>query len=175
MSAVPRITRINSAPAWQRIFLYLTLTGLGATGLIWMGIHYANGGFAGENRPFALLHQIMIFHGILGYAVAVALGLFLAQHVGAGWRARRSRGTGISVLSLFAALMASAMVLYYSGDDTLRTLASLTHQIVGVGLVLAVPAHVLQRVRKAATAPTHPPATGNRRTPSRSVNSPAAR
>ena len=171
MASVPRI---NSAPAWQRMFLYLTLTGLGVTGLIWMGIHYANGGFAGENRPYALLHQLMIFHGILGYLMAVAVGLFLAQHVGAGWRARRSRATGISLLALFATLMASALVLYYSGDDTLRTLASLTHQIVGVGLVLAVPAHVVQRVRKAASAPA--PSHGHRQQVNapRSANSPTA-
>ena len=166
MSSVPRI---NSAPAWQRMFLYLTLTGLGASGLIWMGVHYASqSGFAGESAPYALLHQLMVFHGVLGYLMAVAVGLFLAQHVGAGWRARRSRATGISVLSLFAALMASALVLYYSGDDTLRTLASLTHQIVGVGLVLAVPAHVVQRVRKAASAPA--PSRGHRQ----QANSPTA-
>ena len=154
--------------------LYLTLTGLGVTGLIWMGIHYANGGFAGENRPYALLHQLMIFHGVLGYLMAVALGLFLAQHVGAGWRARRSRATGISLLALFATLMASALVLYYSGDDTLRTLASLSHQIVGVGLVLAVPAHVVQRVRKAARAPA--PSHGHRQQVNapHSANSPTA-
>ncbi len=166
--------RINSAPAWQRMFLYLTLTGLGVTGLIWMGLHYVNGGFAGENRPYALLHQLMIFHGILGYLVAVAVGLFLAQHVGAGWRARRSRATGISLLALFATLMASALMLYYSGDDSLRALASLTHQIVGVGLVLAVPAHVMQRVHKAVIAPTPSSAIGNRQAPSRSANSPTA-
>jgi hypothetical protein len=156
------------------MFLYLTLTGLGVTGLVWMGLHYANGGFAGENRPYALLHQLMIFHGILGYLVAVAVGLFLAQHVGAGWRARRSRATGISLLALFATLMASALVLYYSGDDSLRALASLAHQIVGVGLVLAVPAHVMQRVRKAArmSAPSHGhPQQVNT---SRSANSPSA-
>lgn len=171
MASVPRI---NSAPAWQRIFLYMTLTGLGVTGLIWMGIHYANGGIAGENRPYALLHQLMIFHGVLGYLMAVALGLFLAQHVGAGWRARRSRATGISLLALFATLMASALVLYYSGDDTLRTLASLSHQIVGVGLMLTLPAHVVQRVRKAACAPA--PSHGHRQQVNapHSANSPSA-
>ncbi len=171
MASVPRI---NSAPAWQRMFLYLTLTGLGVTGLIWMGLHYANGGFSGENRPYALLHQLMIFHGILGYLVAVAVGLFLAQHVGAGWRARRSRATGISLLALFATLMASALVLYYSGDDSLRALASLTHQIVGVGLVLAVPAHVVQRARKAARMPALSHGHPQQVNASRSVDSPSA-
>lgn len=172
MASVPRI---NSAPAWQRMFLYLSLAGLGASGLLWMGIHYATqSGFTGESVPYALLHQLMVFHGVLGYLMAVAVGLFLAQHVGAGWRARRSRTTGISLLALFAALMTSALVLYYSGDDTLRTIASFTHQIVGVGLVLALPIHVVQRVRKATRAPA--PARGHRQqaNSSRSVNPPTA-
>ena len=53
MASVPRI---NSAPAWQRMFLYLTLTGLGVTGLIWMGLHFGSRWFrAGSVREISAI------------------------------------------------------------------------------------------------------------------------
>ena len=145
------VQRTNSAPRWQRLFLYLTLSGLAVTGSAWMIIHYATGGFSGEHRPYAMLHQLMIYHGILGYVMAIATGIFLGQHVAAGWRAGRSRATGVSVMILLGVLMSTALVLYYSGNDDLRSLASLVHQILGVGVVLAIPLHVAQRIAR----PTH--------------------
>lgn len=140
--------RTNPVPRWQRLFLYLVLSGLGATGLAWMGIHYASGGFSGENRPYALLHQLMVYHGILGYFMAVVMGGFVGQHVVAGWRARRNRATGISVIFLLTLLMGTALVLYYSGNDALRSLGSLVHQVLGVGVILAIPVHVARRLAK---------------------------
>ena len=146
------VRRVNSVPRWQRSLLYLALSGLVLTGLAWMILHYANGGFAGEDRPYALLHQFMVLHGILGYVAAVAVGVFLGQHVPAGWRAGRNLATGLSVAALFAVLMSTALVLYYSGEESWRTLASLAHQILGLGLILAVPLHVARR--RARRAPT---------------------
>ena len=146
------VNRVNSVPRWQRSLLYLALSGLALTGLAWMILHYANGGFAGADRPYARLHQLMVLHGILGYAVAVAVGAFLSQHVAAGWRAGRNVATGLSVAVLFAALMSTALVLYYSGEESLRMLASLAHQMLGLGLILAVPLHVARRrARRALT------------------------
>lgn len=147
---MPEVQRANSAPRWQRLFLYLTLSGLAVTGLAWMAIHYASGGFSGERRPYALLHQLMVYHGILGYVMAVATGIFLGQHVAAGWRAGRNRATGVSVMILLGVLMGTALVLYYSGNDAVRTLASWVHQMLGVGVVLAIPVHVAQRVSRPA-------------------------
>jgi hypothetical protein len=143
-------SRFNSVPHWQRSLLYLTVSGLAVTGLAWMALHYASGGFAGEDRPYALLHQLMVLHGILGYATAVAVGMFLGQHVATGWRSGRNLATGLSVAVLFGALMGTALVLYYSGEDALRTLASLSHQMLGLGLIAAVPLHVARhRARRA--------------------------
>lgn len=135
-------SRFNSVPHWQRSLLYLTVSGLAVTGLAWMALHYASGGFAGEDRPYALLHQLMVLHGILGYATAVAVGMFLGQHVATGWRSGRNLATGLSVAVLFGALIGTALVLYYSGEEWLRTVASLSHQILGLGLILTVPLHV---------------------------------
>lgn len=141
--------RVNSVPRWQRSFLYLSLSGLAVTGLAWMTLHYASGGFAGEDRPYARLHQLMVLHGVLGYAMAVAVGAFLGQHVATGWRSGRNLATGLSVATLFAVLMSTALVLYYSGEESVRTMASLIHQMLGLGLIMAVPLHVAgRRVRR---------------------------
>ena len=155
--------RVNSVPRWQRSFLYLTLSGLAVTGLAWMVLHYASGGFGGEDRPYARLHQLMVLHGIVGYAAAVAVGTFLSQHVPAGWRAGRNVATGLSVAVLFAALMSTALVLYYSGEESLRAFASLAHQILGLGLILAVPLHVGRRreLSRRASAETGRPDAGS--------------
>ena len=144
------VNGVNSVPRWQRSLLYLALSGLVLTGLAWMILHYANGGFAGEDRPYALLHQLMVLHGILGYVAAVAVGVFLGQHVPAGWRAGRNLATGLSVAALFAVLMSTALVLYYSGEESLRAFASLTHQMLGLSLILAVPLHVARRCARRA-------------------------
>jgi len=84
-------------------------------------------------------------HGVLGYAAAVLLGSLLGRHIPAGLRSGRRRVTGITALSLAGALLLTALLLYYAGSDTVRTVSSVTHQVLGVVAVVVVWVHLTRR------------------------------
>jgi hypothetical protein len=63
-------------------------------------------------------------------------GLLWGVHMVNAWQARRRRWSGGALFGLGAVLIATGWLLYYAGDDGLRSVASFGHW----GLGLAAPA-----------------------------------
>lgn len=76
-------------------------------------------------------------HAAGGLVMTLLIGALFSVHMRSGWRRRRQRGSGLLVATLFMVLNASAVGIYYLGDDTLGAAAAFIH--LGVGLVLIGP------------------------------------
>lgn len=75
---------------------------------------------------------VAALHAIGGFAMMALAGAIWSVHMRSGWRRRKHRGSGLTLAVALPALAASAIALYYAGDDGLGALAALLHLAVGV-------------------------------------------
>ena len=80
---------------------------------------------------------VAALHAGAGLAVIMLLGSLWTVHMRANWRRGRQRTSGAALGAMLLLLAASAVGVYYLGDDALGTAAALLH--LGVGVALAVP------------------------------------
>jgi len=122
---------------WHRRLLVATLSAVAATGVLWFLLHDVM-----DREPDEVLRTLLVAHGVIAFASAIAFGSVLPLHVLAGWRQRRNRLTGLAVALTVVLLIASALLLYYGGEET-RAWARLIHLAVGFAAIVAVPLHVV--------------------------------
>ena len=101
MSAAPGRAplRAGSVPRWQRLWLDLSAWGLGLSGVAWLVLHYARGAGADDGTwlPHPAEAWLMRLHGLAGFALLLAVGMFLPLHVPQGWRQQRGHlGSGVA-------------------------------------------------------------------------------
>ena len=111
---------MNRLQPWHRVLLYAVLALLVLSGTLWE---------AGIART-----MLIKVHGAAAMASLVALGALLARHVTCGWAAKANRTTGVVMLAALLWLVVSGYLLYYAGDEALRTYAGQTHFWVGLAL-----------------------------------------
>lgn len=85
----------------------------------------------GARVPVAALHAAG------GFALMLLMGALWSVHMRSGWRRRKQRISGTVLGVLLLLLAATAVAVYYLGDDTLGNVAALAH--LALGLTLAVP------------------------------------
>lgn len=98
----------------------------------------------------ALRNGCAIAHASLGLMVLLFLGAIWGIHMRSGWRRRRHYVSGIGVVTLLAALAATALVIYYASDEAVNSAASVAHLAIGMGVCLLFVWHWL-RGRSART------------------------
>ena len=111
----------------MRALIFAALLALLATGVLWK-----------LDMERALLMKI---HGAAAMAGMVLLGTLLARHVPCGWKKRANRISGAALLTALLWLVVSGYALYYSGNESLRALASQTHFWIGVALAVVLALH----------------------------------
>ena len=98
-------------------------------------------------------------HAAGSFALLLLMGALWSVHMRSGWRRRRQRASGLVLGLMLLVLAASAVAVYYLGDDTLGAVSSFLH--LGTGLALAAPFgwHWVhgRRVRRQAQAAAHRP------------------
>lgn len=127
----------NKLPRW----LYWTLHGSGLalllSGLVWLVLHYALGaGFDADRLPHPGEAWALRFHGLLLYPFLLALGGLGTVHIPRGWRERRNVASGLLLIGLGFALIASGYVLYYWTSDDRRMLIGTLHASLGALMAL---------------------------------------
>lgn len=145
-------TRSARLAKWQIWLLSLSGTLLWLSGSAWLLLHFygqATGEFGPEANPLEpwmlRLHGFVMLPALLGVG-----GLFIA-HFPKGWIHRPQRIIGI-VLGVFLAILAiTGYLLYYVGDDDLRTLFSKTHWIAGLAVPAAFIWHYVNGLRARGT------------------------
>jgi cation transport ATPase len=117
-------------------FVYLIFGLLLVTGVIWM---WAQTSLDEGNQLSSFMLKL---HGAAAMAALILLGA-LFNHVRKGWKARKNRSSGITLLLVILFLVVTGYGLYYAGDEQLRSLISHWHTWIGLGISLLIPAHVV--------------------------------
>lgn len=129
-------TRLARLARWQIMLLTISGSVLWLSGAAWLLLHYygqAQSEFGAETNPLEpwllRLHGLVLIPALLGFG-----GLFVA-HMPKGWSNRTQRFIGIGLTAVLAILILSGYMLYYVGNDALRSGTSIVHWALG----LAVP------------------------------------
>jgi hypothetical protein len=145
----PHAPKVTLGPLQKRS-LYAVTAALCLSGAVWIWLRYfgaVQGTFGPEPSP--LQPVFLKLHGAAAMTFLVVLGALLPQHVALGWRTKRQRPSGASILAVCAALTATGWCLYYAGSDGLRAYASWIHTVLGLALPAFITLHArLARKRK---------------------------
>lgn len=130
-------SRVAHLPFWQSfsthsIFLICAVSGV----LYLLSRQFEIKLFPLEN------HSILVAHGFSAYLFVLLFGAVLPNHIKGGWHNKRNRISGGSMVLVMALLLLSGLFLYY-GDET-RDAALWVHWVIGCGLVLLFPLHVIR-------------------------------
>lgn len=142
--------RPSRLPKWQEWSVYATLGLLIVTGLAWLALDWwvrIEGEFGPEHHPAE--HVALIVHGIAAFAFLVVGGSMIPVHVKLGWNLKRNWKSGLwlGLSTIVTAL--TALGLYYFGEDSLRSAASLAHWVVGLVIIPALLVHAVRGRRGA--------------------------
>ena len=135
---------------WQRRALYGAFALLTLSGLLWLLAHYwlRPVGDYGETisplEPWA-----MKMHGAAAMLILFLVGAILNNHLRRALKSQRNRSSGWAMVAVLALLTLSGYALYYIAVEQSRPLWSMLHWIIGLGLPLLVPLHVVLGRRSA--------------------------
>lgn len=120
---------------WQIWLLTVPGSGLWLTGAAWLLLHYfgqTQGEFGPETNPVE--PYMMKLHGFFLIPALLGIGGMFVVHIPKGWTHIHQRIAGIALCGVLGLLIASGYLLYYIGNETARSWASLAHWCVGLGL-----------------------------------------
>ncbi len=116
--------------------VYLVFGLLLVTGVVWM---WAQSSLDEGSLVSSLMLKL---HGAAAMVALILLGA-LINHMRKGWKARKNRSSGLTLVLVILFLVITGYGLYYAGDEQLRSLISQWHAWIGLGLFLLLPAHAL--------------------------------
>ena len=120
-------------PVSLRASLYATGALVSLTGVAWLVVN---------DSSRALSVACRELHGSAAMVFLVLLGAVAALHAPLGWRERRNRMSGALLSAALTVLLVTGIVLYYAGDERVRTLSSTVHWCLGLAAVVLLGAHV---------------------------------
>jgi hypothetical protein len=135
--------RLSPRHQW---YLYTVFGVLFVSGVVWAVFHYciAAAGEFGETRsPFELL--ALQVHGAAAMGALIVIGSLIPIHMRTGWFARLNFASGCTLIGVNTLLIVSGYLLYYCGNDVLRSYVSVVHLAVGIILAAALFWHVYNR------------------------------
>jgi hypothetical protein len=131
-------------PRRQRLAVYLVSTLLWATGIVWLVLDQC---FARQEQfgrtPHPLEPPLLLAHGMLAIASAYLLGWVSARHVLLWWTAGLRRVSGAVFAALTALLGLTGFALFFLSSDRWQRCAQLTHEALGLSIVLFALQHWL--------------------------------
>lgn len=133
----------------MRLSLYLVLGLLFLSGVLWLLLD----NFVSVKNSLGLSEKhysqswMLTFHGIMSYPFLLLFGAMLANHVVVGWKSKRYRFSGVSMVFFLSLLSLSALALYYSGSEDGRRYCSYLHIALGLLLPMIIAWHVTEKIR----------------------------
>lgn len=129
--------RIGRMARWHKNTVYAILLTCAVTGLMWFGL----GEFAELLPP--QLRFWWVTHGLSGLLALCIIGSALPQHLMVTWKSHRNRFAGAMATLIFALIAISTGLLFY-GNEGLHDPAKWMHIILGLGLCLIFPWHIIK-------------------------------
>ena len=145
--------RPGRLPRWQEWAVYLSFALLLATGVAWLLLDCfirVEGEFGPEHHPAQ--QMTLILHGVVAYAFLILCGAMIPVHIPGGWTAKRNVKSGITLVATLLLIGATALGLYYLGNEELRTGFGTVHWVVGLVALPLLLAHILSGRRGVAVA-----------------------
>jgi hypothetical protein len=105
-----------------------------------LALWYGQSTSAETLSPPSWLHGVRVLHGVLNTILCAVFGYLVAFHIRYGWALRANWVTGLIMEVVFAALILSALAIYYADEDPFRANLIWVHRLVGaaVPVVLAI-------------------------------------
>ena len=135
--------------------LYWIVLSLWGSGLLWLLFHYflrVPGDFGDTAHP--LEAWWLRLHGLMGFAVLVAIGSVLPIHVSRAWQLNKNRRSGLAMKAYFLWLALTGYALYYFLSEANEAWLPLAHWIAGLAMPLAGLAHIRLGRRRAPATPS---------------------
>ncbi|HEV2284455.1 MAG TPA: hypothetical protein VGR80_00315 [Steroidobacteraceae bacterium] len=131
-------------PRRQRLAVYATCAALWVSGVLWLILdqfcaHQEQFG----RTPHPLEAPLLLLHGILAIASAYLLGWVSARHVLLWWTAGLRRTSGAVFAASMAILGLTGFALFFLTSDRWQRVATLSHDVLGVAIVLFALQHWL--------------------------------
>ena len=126
-------TRSARLARWQIMLLAISGALLWLSGAAWLLLHYfgqMQGEFGPEINP--LEPWLLRLHGLVLIPALIGLGGLLVAHIPKGWKDVPQRNIGLGLTGLVIVLIVSGYLLYYLGDETLRSWTSIAHWSIGL-------------------------------------------
>jgi hypothetical protein len=106
-----------------------------------VALWYGQSASAETLSPPAWLHSMRVLHGVLNPILCAVFGFLVCQHIRYGWALRANWVTGLLMEGAFAALIVSALAVYYADEGALRGLLASLHRFVGAALPALLALH----------------------------------
>jgi hypothetical protein len=128
----------------QQRWFYGAFAVLFATGAGWMVLHWWPTNGDADLGPSPAEPWLMKIHGAAAMVALVVLGALIPLHIRRGWRVGVNRFTGMVMIGTMGLLALTGYGLYYAGGEKLRDIVVLIHEVVGIGLPLAIVWHIVR-------------------------------
>ena len=141
--------------------LYAVFLLLWASGALWLAFHYflrVPGEFGEVAHP--LEKWWLRLHGLMAFAMLVAIGSVLPIHARRAWQLKKNRRTGLAIKGVLLWMALTGYALYYFASDANEAWLPLLHWIAGLSLPLVLLLHISRgraRGRKQVTTSHAPP------------------
>jgi hypothetical protein len=129
--------------SWHRLLLYGSVAALWTTGVLWLVFHFfveVEGEFGPQ--PHWLESWWLSLHGLFVFIGLLVIGPLFVLHAPRGWKTRRSRRLGVTLIALLGWLVLTGYGLYYFSDLLPPDMLSTLHWIAGLPAPLALVSHV---------------------------------
>ena len=127
-------------PRFRRT-LYAVFASLFLTGTAWWVADWRKN-VTGDDFWQTTAAWLLMLHGGGSMVILLLLGALLPLHAQRGWRGRKNRSSGVVMLTLNGALVATAFGLYYIGPEKIRAWISDIHVVVGFSLPVLLLVHI---------------------------------
>jgi len=129
----------------RRWGLYATCTTLWLSGVVyWLLARAAETPDGLSPALSAWKPRLLALHGAGAMFFLILFGALLPRHVLPGWRLGTSRRTGALTVALGTLLAVTGWLLYYAGDETLRTGSARIHDGIGLALPAILAVHIIR-------------------------------
>ena len=133
-------------PRWLRWTVYLTSLALFISGALWLVVHYGRGN--ADDLPPPAQAWLLRVHGLAMLVGLFVYGSLLRTHMINAWQMQRNRSTGVLLAVVLALLTLTGYLLYYGSDESMRSVISIAHWVIGLAIGVVLPFHVWQGRRE---------------------------
>lgn len=99
-----------------------------------------DGDFGPEKHPWQF--PLLQIHGACAFLMMMAYGALLANHAPSGWRLKRLRGWGLTLVSVIVLQIVTAYSLYYLANEQLREWLANAHTLLGLSMPFLLFGHI---------------------------------